>query len=157
MRSRNSDTIRPIETPTRASDGGVPAVDHRIEMLRVGEVAPATRNARKHSKKQIRQIADAIGRFRYMNPLVVDEHGKVIAGHGRLAAAKLLGIARVPVIRLDHLSEVEVRALMLADNRNRRERRLGPRAARDRVRRARGRPARDRARSQHHRLRARAG
>jgi len=74
------------------------------------------RNARTHSKKQIRAIADSMSRFGVINPIIADEHGCIVAGHARAEAAKLLGLRRVPVIRVSHLSEAEIRAYMLADN-----------------------------------------
>lgn len=74
------------------------------------------RNPRTHSKKQIRQIADSIRQFGFTNPVLIDADGNVIAGHGRIAAAELLGIECVPAIRLDHMSEAEKRAYVLADN-----------------------------------------
>lgn len=78
---------------------------------------PAPRNARTHSRKQIRQIAESIGAFGFTNPVRVDGQGEVIAGHGRLAAARMLGLAEVPVLCIDWLSEAEQRAYVLADNR----------------------------------------
>jgi len=74
------------------------------------------RNARKHSKKQVRQIADSIQRFGFTNPVLVSDNGEIIAGHGRVEAAKLLGLEQVPTLRLSHLSETERRAYVLADN-----------------------------------------
>jgi DNA modification methylase len=74
------------------------------------------RNARTHSKKQIRQIADSIRAFGFVVPLLIDENGMLVAGHGRLEAAKLLALGEVPVIVLDGLSEAKKRALLLADN-----------------------------------------
>jgi DNA modification methylase len=74
------------------------------------------RNARTHSKKQIRQIADSIVAFGFVVPLVVDESSTILLGHGRLAAAILLGLSKVPVIVLEGLSEAKKRALLLADN-----------------------------------------
>ncbi len=74
-------------------------------------------NARTHSKHQIRQIADSIETFGFTNPVLVDSKNTVIAGHGRLAAAKLLGLAVVPTIRLENLSTDQIRAYILADNR----------------------------------------
>jgi DNA modification methylase len=85
-------------------------------MLSPGSLRPAPRNARTHSKKQIRQIADSMARFGVINPLVADDRGRIVAGHARAEAAKLLGLTKVPVIRLSHLSETEVRAYILADN-----------------------------------------
>ena len=74
------------------------------------------RNARTHSKKQIRQIADSIDAFGFVVPILIDEGGVIIAGHGRYAAAALLGLDKVPVIRVEGLSEAKRRALALADN-----------------------------------------
>ena len=94
----------------RAGPGPIETVDLRSLRL-------ARRNARTHSKKQIRQIADSMLRFGVINPLIVDEQGRVVAGHGRFAAAELLGLRQLPVIRLSHLTDEEIRAYMLADNR----------------------------------------
>jgi len=74
-------------------------------------------NARTHSKHQIRQIADSIRAFGFTNPVLLDKNGTVIAGHGRLEAAKSLGILEVPTIRLQELSPDQVRAYVIADNR----------------------------------------
>lgn len=74
-------------------------------------------NARTHSKKQIRQIADSIEIFGFNNPILIDKANVVIAGHGRLAAAKLLGMTRVPVIMLEDLTPEQIRAYVIADNR----------------------------------------
>src|SRR5690348_1975704 len=82
----------------------------------VDSLNPCERNARAHSKKQIRQVANSIKSFGFLNPVLIDADDTVIAGHCRLQAAKLLGLATIPVIRLSHLSEVERRAYMLADN-----------------------------------------
>jgi hypothetical protein len=91
--------------------------DHRIELISIDRLTPYTGNARTHSRKQIRQIAESIKRFGFNNPVLVDAKGKIIAGHGRFEAAKLLGLAGVPTVRLSHLSETEKRAYILADNR----------------------------------------
>lgn len=74
------------------------------------------RNARTHSKKQIKQIAESIKAFGFNNPILVDDAGEVIAGHGRLAAAIQMDLKEVPVVRLSHLSEAQKRAYVLADN-----------------------------------------
>jgi DNA modification methylase len=89
----------------------------QIETLAVETLRPYERNARTHSKKQIRQIAKSIERFGFCNPVLIDDQRQIIAGHGRVAAAKLLGIEHVPTVKLAHLSEVEKRAYILADNR----------------------------------------
>jgi len=83
----------------------------------VADLRPAPRNARTHSRKQIRQIADSIRAFGFTNPVLVDSSGQVIAGHGRLAAAQLLGLERVPTLCIDWLNQAEQRAYVLADNR----------------------------------------
>jgi hypothetical protein len=74
------------------------------------------RNARTHSKKQIRQIAESIDRFGFTVPVLVDSDGVILAGHGRVEAAKLLKMKTIPVIAIDHLSDAEKRAYILADN-----------------------------------------
>jgi DNA modification methylase len=82
----------------------------------IGELKPNKRNARTHSKKQIRQVENSILRFGFVNPIVADESGVVIAGHARLKAAASLGLKDVPVITVPGLTEAQKRALMLADN-----------------------------------------
>ena len=82
----------------------------------ISTLAPWARNVRTHSKKQIRQIAASIRQFGFTNPVLIDEAGTILAGHGRVAAAKLLGMSKVPCLRIDHMSEDEKRAYVLADN-----------------------------------------
>ena len=77
---------------------------------------PYPGNARTHSKKQIKQIARSIERFGFTNPVLVSDDGEIIAGHGRVEAAKLLGRKSVPTLALSHLSATERRAYVLADN-----------------------------------------
>jgi hypothetical protein len=89
----------------------------KVEMLPPEALKAYPANARTHSKKQIRQIAESIKRFGFCNPVLIDDVGQIIAGHGRLAAAKRLGLSAVPTVRLSHLSEAERRAYILADNR----------------------------------------
>jgi ParB-like chromosome segregation protein Spo0J len=88
-----------------------------IETVAVEALRPYERNARTHSNKQVRQIARSIERFGFCNPVLIDDQGQIIAGHGRVAAAKLLGIKEVPTVKLAHLSDAEKRAYILADNR----------------------------------------
>ena len=82
----------------------------------VGALRPYANNARTHSKKQIKQIANSIRRFGFTNPVLVSDGGEIIAGHGRVEAAKLLGMATVPTLALSHLSDAERRAYIVADN-----------------------------------------
>ncbi len=77
---------------------------------------PRATNPRTHSKKQIQQIADSIEAFGFTNPVLVDAAGGIIAGHGRVAAAQLLGLETVPTIRLEDLSKAQIRAYVIADN-----------------------------------------
>jgi DNA modification methylase len=82
----------------------------------ITSLRPYARNARTHSKKQVRQIAASIDRFGFTNPVLISNDGEIIAGHGRVEAAKLLGWKAVPTIALSHLTEIERRAYVLADN-----------------------------------------
>ena len=79
----------------------------------VDALEPRATNPRTHSKKQIRQIADSIERFGFTNPILVDDANGIVAGHGRIEAAKLLGIEMVPTIRLEDLTEAEIRAYVI--------------------------------------------
>ena len=87
-----------------------------VEYVPVSLLIPNQKNPRIHSDKQLQQIADSITAFGFNVPLLVDSDLQVIAGHGRLMASKLLGLTKVPVIRLEHLSEHQKRAFMIADN-----------------------------------------
>jgi DNA modification methylase len=88
----------------------------KIRYLRTGALKPNPGNPRIHSGKQIRQIADSIRTFGWTNPILVDAAGRIVAGHGRWQAAKLLGRESVPVIRLDDMTAAQRRAYLLADN-----------------------------------------
>ena len=83
----------------------------------IDSLKPYTRNARSHSKRQIRQIADSITRFGWTNPVLVDGEGGIIAGHARVEAAIHLGLKEVPTIRIEDLTEAEKCAYIIADNR----------------------------------------
>ena len=85
-------------------------------MWPLDRLVPYERNARTHSPEQVAQIAASIQEFGFTNPILVDGADGILAGHGRLAAAKDLGLAEVPVIVLDHLSAAQRRAYILADN-----------------------------------------
>lgn len=88
----------------------------QIEHRPISDLQPCLNNARTHSKKQLRQIAASIDEFGFTNPVLIDANDRIIAGHGRVQAAKLLGIRTVPVIRLDHLTPKQARAYLIADN-----------------------------------------
>ncbi|MDE3175176.1 MAG: ParB N-terminal domain-containing protein [Pseudomonadota bacterium] len=87
-----------------------------IERIALARLRPWTRNARTHSRKQLRQIADSITRFGFTNPVLIDGENRILAGHGRVEAAKLIGMTEVPCLRFDHMSASEKRAYVLADN-----------------------------------------
>jgi DNA modification methylase len=88
-----------------------------LEQVPIGALKPYAGNARTHSKKQIQQIAKSIARFGFTNPVLVSPDMTIAAGHGRVEAAKTLGITHIPVLRLSNLSPAEIRAYVLADNR----------------------------------------
>ena len=88
----------------------------RIELWPADRLQPYAKNARTHSDDQVDQIAASIREFGFTNPILVDSADGIIAGHGRLMASKRLGLATVPVIVLDHLTDAQRRAYILADN-----------------------------------------
>jgi len=87
-----------------------------IEHMPLDRLVPCVRNARTHSDEQVAQIAASIIEFGWTNPVLVDGRGNIIAGHGRVLAAKRLGLDTVPVLVLDHLTDAQRRAYVLADN-----------------------------------------
>jgi DNA modification methylase len=88
----------------------------QVEWHSPGALHPWKRNARTHSKKQVRQIAASIERFGFTNPVLIDADNAILAGHGRVEAAKILGLARVPCLRIETMSPAEKRAYVIADN-----------------------------------------
>jgi ParB-like chromosome segregation protein Spo0J len=88
-----------------------------IRYLAISQLKTNPNNARTHSKHQVRQIAASIKEFGFTNPVLVDKNNMVVAGHGRIAAAQLLGRSQVPTLRLENLSDDQVRAYVVADNR----------------------------------------
>lgn len=88
----------------------------RIEIWPTDKLVPYDKNPRTHSTEQVNQIAASIAEFGFLNPILVDTAAGIIAGHGRLQAAKQLGLAQVPVVVLDHLTEAQKRAYVIADN-----------------------------------------
>ena len=88
-----------------------------IERLPLVALKLDLRNPRRHSDRQIRQIARSIKAFGFNVPILIDQNGKVVAGHGRCKAATLLGMKEVPIIRLEHLTEAQAKAFTIADNR----------------------------------------
>ena len=108
MSARNS---KPIVAPDRTS---WPA---GTEVVAISALQRYGNNARTHSRRQIKKVAASIERFGFVNPVLIDQDNLIIAGHGRVAAARRLGWKEVPALRVEHLSETEKRAYILADNR----------------------------------------
>ena len=106
-----------MSTTALAQDRGAAADWLALEHWPVERLIPSPRNARTHTDAQVAEIAGSIRAFGFTNPVLADEAGGVIAGHGRLAAARKLGLVEVPVIALRGLTETQKRQLMLADNR----------------------------------------
>ena len=92
-------------------------LDLAVEIRPIDDLKPYAGNARTHSKKQINQIAASIRQFGFTNPVLIDNDDRIIAGHGRVEAAKLVGMTSVPTIQLAHLNDAQRKAYILADNR----------------------------------------
>lgn len=88
-----------------------------IQSIKIEKLVPYKLNAKKHPKQQIEGIAESIKRFGFTQPIVVDGKDEVIIGHGRLEGAKLAGLKEIPCVRRDDLTEAEIKALRLIDNR----------------------------------------
>jgi DNA modification methylase len=88
----------------------------QIQLIAIENLKANPRNARTHSKRQIKLIAESLKAFGFVNPVLIDENGMIIAGHGRVEAAKRLGMTHVPALHIDHLTDDEKRAYVLADN-----------------------------------------
>ena len=101
----------------RAPSGSASLTDLKIAYLPPGRLRPAANNSRTHSKKQLKQIARSIERFGFVNPVLISDDFEIIAGHGRVEAAKMLGLRQVPTVRLSNLSAADRRAYVIADNR----------------------------------------
>src|SRR4051812_10621311 len=108
-------TIAPLRATTKPLKGR-PMNVMAVEAMPVAQLRPYARNARTHSKKQVRQIATSIERFGFTDPVLISDDNEIIAGHGRVEAAKLLRMASVPTLRLSHLNEAQRKAYVIADN-----------------------------------------
>src|ERR1700691_5995729 len=106
MKSTNTSTLPAIDLATR----------RQLLFVAIGDLIPDPHNPRKHGRAQISAIARSIEAFGFNAPILVDKNNKIVAGHGRYEAAQLLGIDKVPVILLDHLTPIQARAYLLADN-----------------------------------------
>src|ERR1700693_4673049 len=104
-----------MSNKTRSRSAAPHMVGH-LELRPVEQLTPYANNARTHSATQVEQIAASIQEFGFVNPILVGPDHRIVAGHARLRAAIKLGMREVPVIVLEHLSEAQRRALVLADN-----------------------------------------
>src|SRR5258707_6423177 len=91
-------------------------LDLVVEYMDAARLCPFGSNARTHSKKQIRQLADSIRTFGFTNPILIDDTRTILAGHGRVEAAKLLGMTSIPCVRLSTMTPAQKRAYVIADN-----------------------------------------
>jgi hypothetical protein len=91
-------------------------VSRALENLPLDQLRPWKRNARIHTRKQVKQIAESIRRFGFTNPVLIDGENRILAGHGRVEAARDLGMPSVPCLRVDHMTAAEKRAYVVADN-----------------------------------------
>jgi hypothetical protein len=89
---------------------------NELTRVAISALRPDPSNPRKHGREQIRAVAQSIKTFGFNAPILIDKNMRILAGHGRYEAANLLALAEVPIVRLDHLSETQARAYMLADN-----------------------------------------
>ena len=108
--------MRASKVSAKLAGGGV-GKPLKIIYRRIEELVPDPTNPRRHSRKQIRQIANSIGTFGFNVPVLVDAALNVISGHGRLLACRELGWSEVPTLCLDYLTPAQARAFMIADNR----------------------------------------
>ena len=92
------------------------AARRQLLFVAIGDLIPDRDNPRKHGRAQIRAIAKSIEAFGFNAPVLVDKNNKIVAGHGRYEAAMLLGLDKIPVILLEHLTAIQAKAYMLADN-----------------------------------------
>ena len=108
-----------MEEMVKQGKGNSAASDHPLSIVnrQVMDLKLDPKNSRVHSERQIQQIARSIDTFGFNVPVLVDTQNRVIAGHGRVLAAKFLGMNRLPTIQLEHLNETQIRAFQIADNR----------------------------------------
>ena len=109
-----SPDLHPVKARNRGRQGPVQrnatALQGKLEFLAITDLTPDPRNPRNHDWEQIRAIARRIEAFGFNAPILIDRNRKIVAGHGRCEAAKLLGLRVVPVIRLEHLTEAQAQA-----------------------------------------------
>lgn len=87
-----------------------------VKQIPIDQIKPYERNAKKHPEEQVQQIANSLKEFGWQQPIVLDKNNVIVIGHGRFLAAKLLGLEEVPIVYADGLSNKQIKALRLADN-----------------------------------------
>jgi DNA modification methylase len=112
--SASQQSVDPSRHNPRATNAGL--VEIQIQYRAVADLKLDARNPRQHSQRQVKQLADSIQEFGFVMPVVADDEGQVIIGHGRVLAAKKLGMPRIPVVEIRHLSQAQLKALRIADN-----------------------------------------
>ncbi len=117
VRRADLHNVRKIAGAVGASAPPGSASALQIAYLTPERLRPSPNNARTHSKKQLKQIARSIERFGFVNPVLISDDFEIIAGHGRVKAAKILGLRKVPTVRLSNLSPADRRAYVITDNR----------------------------------------
>jgi ParB-like nuclease domain len=113
-RSASQQTADPFRHNPGATNAGL--VELQIQYRATADFKLDGRNPRQHSQRQVKQLADSIKEFGFVMPVVADDKGQVVIGHGRVLAAKMLGMLRIPVVEIRHLSEAQLKALRIADN-----------------------------------------
>jgi DNA modification methylase len=112
--STSQQSVDPSRHSPRATNAGL--VEIQIQYRAVADFKLDARNPRQHSERQVKQLAASIQEFGFVMPVVVDDRGRVVIGHGRVLAAKRLAMPRIPVVEIRHLSEAQLKALRIADN-----------------------------------------
>jgi hypothetical protein len=103
--------VKTTSAPPAARNGNLPVTQQRVV-----DLLPSAYNSRTHSERQVEQIANSIREFGFLVPVLIDEKNGIIAGHGRVLAAKRLDMESVPCIQVSHLTETQKRAYIIADN-----------------------------------------
>lgn len=116
-RRKKQQKTAPADLLLPLAAGETVAMATKVELVPVGDLVPYERNARTHPPEQIRAIQASIREYGFVSPLLIDTQRRVIAGHGRLLAAKALGMGAVPCVYAEHLTDEQRRSFMLADNR----------------------------------------
>ncbi len=117
MTAKSANTVHAPISPSGHPDKPELLLNHiALELVPIDAVKPAARQVRIHTESQLTKLAASVDRFGFVTPIIIDSHGSIIAGHGRVEAARRLNMTRIPALRIDHLTDAEIRAYRLADN-----------------------------------------